>query len=366
MELAEIIKQKIKTEGPISFHDFMEMSLYYPGSGYYTSAKEKIGAHGDYYTSSSLTPIYGAMIGRQLEEMWHILGEQEFTIVEYGAGTGMLCCDILEYLKQNERFYNKLQYCIIEKSPAMRDKEKGKVNEKVYWADSIHDIPDVTGCILSNELIDNFSVHQVVMGDELNEVFVDYNNDFVELLQPASQPLKNYFSELNINLPYGYRTEINLEAINWIGGIATELKKGFIITIDYGLTSSELYHESRKQGTLLCYNKHNINNCPYSYIGQQDITAHVNFSALQHWGAKNGLNNCGYTNQALFLLSLGVTDHLKRNMEHQLYDFNNFRKEAFLKHTLLVDMGNKFKVLIQGKGIPQKSLKGLEMPYLCA
>src|SRR4051812_24910945 len=118
MQLSDIIIQQIKTGGPISFHDFMEMALYYPQLGYYTSPGDKIGADGDFYTSCNLTALYGAMIARQIEEMWHYLGKKEFTIVEYGAGTGMLCHDILTSLRQNQKLYDKLQYCIIEKSAA--------------------------------------------------------------------------------------------------------------------------------------------------------------------------------------------------------------------------------------------------------
>src|SRR5688572_31550447 len=120
MALSEIILKRIKENGPISFRDFMEMSLYYPGLGYYTSSNDKIGMNGDYYTSGSLTPGVGALIARQLEEMWRLLGEKEFTVVEYGAGLGTLCHDILDYLKLNSRLYDKLHYCIIEKSPVMR------------------------------------------------------------------------------------------------------------------------------------------------------------------------------------------------------------------------------------------------------
>ena len=124
MQLSDTIIQKITNEGPVSFHDFMEICLYYPGSGYYTSPREKIGMNGDFYTTSTLTAVFGAMIGRQLEEMWDITGKNEFIIVEYGAGTGILCQDILNYLKNNPGFYDKLHYYIIEKSPAMQQQQK--------------------------------------------------------------------------------------------------------------------------------------------------------------------------------------------------------------------------------------------------
>jgi SAM-dependent MidA family methyltransferase len=362
MTLSEIIIQRIQKEGPISFHDFMEMSLYYPELGYYTSTKDKIGEKGDFYTSSNLTAAFGAMIGRQLEEMWNLLEQKPFTIVEYGAGTGSLCHDILDYLKNNEKLYEKLKYCIIEKSPTMREKEKTHLHEKVNWYDSIQAIPEITGCVISNELLDNFSVHQVIMQDQLMEVFVDYQNGFVELLKPAEKPLSDYLSELNVVLPKGFQTEINLEATQWIKDIAKSLKKGFLITIDYGYPSSELYSQRRSSGTLICYNKHQINDHPYHDIGEQDITSHVNFSALCHWGFKNGLECCGFTDQAHFLLALGFKDYLRKTEEKDQNITHLAMKDAFLTHTLLTDMGSKFKVLIQQKGMPKQELLGLKLP----
>jgi SAM-dependent MidA family methyltransferase len=366
MSLPEIIAEKIKREGPVSFRDFMEMSLYYPELGYYTSINDKIGKNGDFYTSSNLTSIFGAIIGKQIEEMWQVAGMEPFTIIEYGAGTGLLCHDILDYLKNNPKLYDELTYCIIEKSPVMRKKQKAHLHEKVSWYNSIQEIPAVTGCVLANEVVDNFSVHQVVMKDELMEVFVDYKNGFTELLQPAKTELKNYLSELNISLSREFRTEINLEAIEWLKGIAACLKKGFVITIDYGYPSFELYRACRSDGTLVCYNKHTINNDPYNDIGKQDITAHVNFSALNHWGSKFGLTPCGFTNQAAFLLSLGFDNYLRMMNERISGDFMALcRKQAFLKYTLLIDMGSKYKVLIQQKGLPQKELSGLKHSSSC-
>lgn len=361
MVLSEIIIQRIQEEGPISFHDFMEMALYYPEKGYYTSLENKIGKTGDFYTSSNLTPAFGAMIGRQLEEMWEISGRSNFTIVEYGAGTGVLCHDILNYLKNNKEFYDQLNYCIIEKSPVMQQKQRSHLREKVSWHDSIQDISEITGCILSNELLDNFAVHQVVMEDQLMEVFVDYRNSFVELLKPAEQALTDYLAELNVILPKGFRTEINLEATEWIKEIATSLKQGYVITIDYGYPSKELYSERRSCGTLVCYNKHTINDNPYLNIGEQDITTHVNFSALCHYGLKNGLMCCGLTNQANFLLGLGFKDYLKKTLETGQDIVSMAKQESFLTQTLLVDMGFKFKVLIQQKGLCNKDLLGLKL-----
>lgn len=360
MLLSDIIIQRIQRKGPISFRDFMEMALYYPELGYYTSTPEKIGSQGDFYTSSSLGAVFGAMIGRQLEEMWELLGRNAFTIVEYGAGTGALCHDILNYLKNNGELYDQLRYGIIEKSPRMREIQKTHLTEKVSWHDSMQSLAPFTGCILSNELVDNFAVHQVVMADELMEVFVDYKAGLVEVLQPAPPALKEYLAELQVGLPPGFRTEINLEATEWIKEVAASLTKGYVLTIDYGYPSEELYRDYRSTGTLVCYHKHQVNENPYANIGEQDITSHVNFSVLMHWGAKNGLELCGYTNQGRFLLALGFKEYLKK-IAVPGQDAFNFKQELFLTQTLLMEMGRKFKVLLQGKRIPKQELLGLKL-----
>ncbi|HEU4790621.1 MAG TPA: SAM-dependent methyltransferase, partial [Flavobacterium sp.] len=211
--MSDIIMQRIHQEGPISFRDFMEMALYYPDLGYYTSSRTKIGADGDFYTSAYLSDAFGAMIGRQIEEMWQNLERKPIKIVEYGAGTGLLCHDILDYLKNNNpELYEVLSYCIIEKSPGMQEREKMFLKEKVNWYESIREIPEINGCVLSNEVVDNFSVYQVVMEDQLMEVFVDYLDGFIEILKPANKELIDYFKMLNVELPKRFRTEINLEA----------------------------------------------------------------------------------------------------------------------------------------------------------
>jgi SAM-dependent MidA family methyltransferase len=135
----------------------------------------------------------------------------------------------------------------------------------------------------------------------------------------------------------------------------------YLSTIDYGYDSSELYRNYQKQGTLVCYKNHGINDYPFHAIGDQDITAHVNFSALQRWGLKNGLLCSGYTNQAHFLLSLGFTGHLKKVLEQEPVNYINYKKEAFIKRTFLMDMGSRFKVLIQRKGVPGFELTGLKL-----
>ncbi|HEY9245338.1 MAG TPA: SAM-dependent methyltransferase, partial [Candidatus Methanoperedens sp.] len=192
MSLPDIISEKIRQTGPISFRDFMEIALYYPGLGYYTSPEDRIGRPGDYYTNPNLSQAFGEMLGAQLEEMWHLLGENEFTVVEMGAGTGLLSGDVYGYLKERVGDFN---YCIVEKSPALQDKQRKHLGDDIGWYDSLEEIGDIEGCIFSNELVDAFPVHLVQMGKELMEVFVDYDGRFFEILRPASYELKNYMAE---------------------------------------------------------------------------------------------------------------------------------------------------------------------------
>jgi SAM-dependent MidA family methyltransferase len=364
MPLPEIIIETIRRQGPLSFHDFMEMALYHPEQGYYSSTQDRVGESGDFYTSPYLTNLFGEMIAAQLEEMWHILGRKPFTIVEYGAGTGLLCHDILEKLHHNTELFAKTQYVIIEKGEGMREKEHQLLSAKnlpVRWIDSIDELPPITGCILSNELIDNFAVHRVIMQDELMEIFVTYDDGFKELLQPASSALKDYLKALQVTLPKGAIAEINLEATAWIGEVAAALQKGFVLTIDYGTSSSALYHDRSHTGTLVCYHKHKRSSDPYELIGEQDITSHVNFSALEHWGRLGGLDYCGYTSQSRFLLGLG----LARRMQ-QLEMTGRLNGNARQLYTLLMEMGNKFKVLIQSRGVGRTFLSGLQFSQVLA
>jgi SAM-dependent MidA family methyltransferase len=363
MPLPEIIIDAIRRQGPLSFHDFMEMALYYPGQGYYTSPADRIGRSGDFYTSAYLTQLFGELIAGQLEEMWLALGAGAFTVVECGPGTGLLCVDILRRLRHNAGLFEQLRYILVEKSEWMREKEKmllvaEGLSDKVRWENTLSDLSPVSGCILSNELIDNFAVHRVEMQDQLMEVFVGYDDGFMELLRPADTALKEYLIQLDVTLEKGFRAEINLEATRWIRQASAALSEGFVITIDYGNSSSGLYRE--KAGTLICYHRHSLNCSPYVFIGDQDITSHVNFSALDHWGRLGGLEHCGYTSQGRFLQGLGLNRRL-RELEREGRATGEGHQAMLRKlYTLLVEMGNSFKVLIQRKGIGGRPLSGLQ------
>lgn len=350
MTTSDLILQKIHEEGPIPFNDFMQLALYHPELGYYNKSGKKIGAGGDYYTSACVTPLFGELIACQLKEMWQLLGCRNFTIVEMGAGTGMLSHDIINSLENEGPLPGNYEYIIVEQSPCLREKAQLVVPSTVKWYDQLSDIGPVTGCIISNELVDNFAVHQVVMAGKLMEVYVDHDEGFREILQPASAELKDYFAELDVCLPEGFRTEVNLQAVDWMKELSATLRKGFILTVDYGELSEELYSSQRSQGTLLCYRHHEVQACPYINIGEQDITAQVNFSALYHWGEKYGFRPCGYTNQARFLSALGLAEHARRK--------NTSFADSRLTTSFLQEMGQKIKVLAQQKLLDKPFLRG--------
>jgi SAM-dependent MidA family methyltransferase len=380
-DLIKIITEEIRNKGPMSFRDFMDIALYYPGLGYYTSQGEKIGKKGDYYTSPHLTSVFGEMIGRQILEMCGLLSEgscgadEEFSIVEMGAGKGLLASDILDFFKkENKYFYEKIKYCIIEVSPWLRERQRDALKDHSVslqdpegWYKNLGDLdPWVKGVFISNELVDSFPVHQVVIEDNrLKEVFIDWvGGRFVEVIkEPSINSLVSYFEELGVKLPDGYRTEVNLDAPKWIERIGEILEKGFVITIDYGYLSEELYQSYRSRGTLLCYYKHTTCEDPYIRIGYQDITSHVNFSALIHWAKKRGLEFTGFTDQAHFLINMGIEDYLKALAAESMNYKEYLRKMLPIKNLLMPGMGETFKVLIQHKGMERPSLRGLSFPF---
>ncbi|MHC4269313.1 MAG: class I SAM-dependent methyltransferase [Planctomycetota bacterium] len=362
-DLRKEIVDLINNKGKITFADFMELSLYHPRHGYYTSEKEKIGRMGDYYTSSDVHPVFGELIASQLEQMWRLLGKNKFTIVEIGAGKGWLCYDIINFIRNEyPGFFEKMDYKIVEISQNLIEKQtdtlKG-MEDKVSWGSFSTDglsIGPVDGCFLSNEFIDSLPVHQVVVeNNRLDEIYVTNKNGmFCEVIDELSNPvLRNYFQENKINLKEGQRAEVNLKALDWVRNISSCLNRGFVITIDYGHLAEDLYSEERHRGTLMCYYEHTTNENPYERIGLQDLTSHVNFSSIMREGCRSGLSTTGFVRQSNFLIALGILN----KMNEVQSDFSKFltMKNLFLPG----GMGDIFKVLIQHKGIDNPELIGL-------
>lgn len=374
--LGQIIIDKIKKEGLITFEMFMDTALYYPELGYYSSGKNAIGREGDFYTSPHLHPVFGAMLGKQLMEMWMVMGKPKiFHAVEIGAGTGYLCKDILDHLhkpsgniavsENKNDFLRSLRYVIVEPYRYFEERQRELLVDLVKdieWVKSLRELNEkITGCIFSNELLDAFPVHLVVMEDELKEIYVDFDGrKFVEIRNRISSvKLSDYLKEFSVILQSGYRTEINLRIKNWLEEAVAALSKGFLLTIDYGYSAKEYYSEERNKGTLLCYHKHQFNEDPFSNAGGQDITAHVNFSSLEKWGNEFGLRTIGYCPQGTFLISAGIDE-----MITELYPYSSDYASEMAKIKGLIfpqGMGTSHDVMVQYKGDGSPELRGFSL-----
>ncbi len=362
--LAKKITEKIHSGGPMTFEAFMEMALYDPEFGYYTSGRSRIGREGDFYTSSCLHPVFGTMIGAQLEEMWEIMGRpHDFAVLEMGAGPGYLCRDILDSLKARDIF-SSLAYGIIERSPAMREVQQGLLGDfegMVRWFPSLDEVGGWRGCLLSNELLDAFPVHLVQMEDTWEEVYVSVERGRLsESLGPLSdRAVADYLAGFSVESERGYRTEVNLRIRDWLRSAADVLAEGFVLTIDYGYTAGDYYSEDRNRGTLMCYCRHELVEDPLANVGEEDITAHVNFSALKKWGEEAGLGTIGFCGQGAYLISLGIDEEIKR-LASESRDYL-FELARIKKLILPQGMGESHMVMIQYKGKGEPVLKGFTL-----
>jgi SAM-dependent MidA family methyltransferase len=370
-ELVATIASEIAASGPIPFARFMELALYHPQFGYYMRrtppAHERIGWRGDFYTSSDVHPILGQALAAQAEQMYRLLGQPHpFTIVEMGPGKGLLAKHILTTCAHRyHSFFQHLRYVLIDRSPAMREVQRRNLAPwldraaLLTWADDLPTVPphSLTGLLLSNELVDSFPVHRVqVTAEGTEELWVDYRDGrFIECLKPlSSDALAEYLDRLSAEWPEGYRTEINLRAPDWMKEVAQHLDRGFVLTIDYGHTAQDLYRSDRKGGTFLCYSQQSVNEDPFLRVGDQDMTAHVDFSCLAATGEEQGLQTTGFTNQMSFLMGLGVEQMIAK-LEQDSPEFN-----AAIHLLRPNGMGTTFKVLIQHKGLARPELDGLQ------
>ncbi len=369
LELVEVISDRIHNSPlqQINFAEYMELVLYHPLHGYYASNAERISERGDFLTSPHLADDFGEMLAIQLYQTWQILGEpQLFSIVEMGAGQGLLASQILAYSHRvYPDFFRSIDYIIIETAAAMIAAQQIRLTDlPVRWCDWT-EIPDrsIVGCFLSNELIDAFPVHQVAIEeDKIQEIYVtisEENRDrvFAETIDYLStDKLAKYWQLNQIDLlsdryASGYRTEVNLAALSWLEQVSIKLRRGYIISIDYGYTADRYYNPMRSQGTLQCYYQHAHHNDPYLNIGNQDLTAHVDFTALQNHGKLLELQTVGFTQQGMFLMALGLGDRIAAisssngNIQSLLQHRQNL-------HQLIDPMGlGKFGVLIQSQGL---------------
>ena len=371
-ELRRLILSQIKERGPVPFSQFMQWCLYHPEHGYYLSERPKIGKDGDYYTSPCVHPLFGGMIAKQLSQMAGLLGGDTFDVVEIGGGRGFLCEDILNWAKKNRpAFYHLLRYRLLESATHFLKEQKERLSEyekegKVFWIEP-EDFEDgknqIQGCFLSNELIDAFPVHRVVFDHgDLKEIYVTQHDGQLkeDWSEPSDPRIVSYFQSMDIALQEGQKAEVNLKGLEWMERVARCLRKGFVLTIDYGYLSRDLYAPNRREGTLLCYHQHRISENPYERLGEQDITSHVNFTSLIKKGEEVGLRFTGLVPQYQFLIGLAMLQEME-SLGRRMSTMDAFQLRLSLKHLIEpeIGMGEVFKVLIQHKGIEKPNLDGL-------
>ena len=369
--LVEKMVARIERDGPISFAAFMEAALYDPEFGYYMTAGPRIGREGDYYTSLDVHPIFAELVGRQIAQAAEeIVPSGEFTIVEMGAGKGLLAQHLLNaYRRDKPDFLARLRYLLVERSPAMVETQKQRLLELTGTGVNIAWVPDldavsadsITGVFLSNELVDAFPVHRLVKRPlGLREIFVGWDGSrFIEIEAPPFSPdLEAYFARIGISLEVGQQAEVNLQALAWMRQVGTRLRRGLVVTIDYGHAAADLFAPARKTGTLLGYYRHTVSDSPYVHVGQQDLTAHVDFTSLALAGQDVGLKVTGFTNQLHFLIGLGIESAFARLDPES-------PQSAAMRELLRPDgMGTTYKILIQHKGMSAPQLDGLRSrPY---
>jgi SAM-dependent MidA family methyltransferase len=336
----------IRARGPIPFATFMDLALYHPRYGYYSALRSPPGPRGDFYTSPEAHPAFGALLARQVLEVWERLGAPgEFIVEEWGAGSGRLASDVLAAAPAlAPEFGASLRYAVVERSPALRRAQQRLLRpwlDRVSWrelpaweagatppgspGDTFREptsaprgATPLVGCVLANELLDAFAVHRVVRrGETLRELYVDLADErereaaggaaFREREGPLSTPaLANYFARLGLLPPEGAVAEVNLGALAWLRAVAARLARGALLVVDYAHPAEILYSARYPRGTLLAYYHHAVSENPYLRVGYQDLTAHLDLTSLLLEGRAAGLVPLGLARQAAFLHRLGL------------------------------------------------------------
>ncbi len=336
-----------KSDGAIPFSRFMELALYAPDLGYYSGGAAKLGRDGDFTTAPELSPLFGAALAGTAAA---IIAQTAPNILEFGAGTGKLARDVLREMDQLGIQIE--QYAIVELSGELRARQQALLRDfpQVVWLDGFPATFD--GVVLGNEVLDAMPVQLVSKGESgWRELFVGIaHGAFV--LQPAGPDLgERVASQIPYadQLPLGYLTELHTVARGFMASLATMLRagSGAAFLFDYGFPAHEFYHPQRMAGTLMCHYRHHAHPDPFYLPGLQDITAHVDFTAMALAAQDKGLDVLGYMNQASFLLAAGIGELLLRT---DPADATRYLPQANAVQKLVspAEMGELFKVLIVG------------------
>jgi SAM-dependent MidA family methyltransferase len=357
--LIEWMRAQLRADGPKPFAWFMEQALYHPQHGYYSSGRCAIGRRGDFFTNVSVGPLFGKLLAAQIEEMWDALGRPgDFTIVEQGAHDGALALDLLGALRCEVR------YVIVEPFAILRERQRAKLGDfsgRVQWRESIVALEPFTGVHLSNELLDAMPVHLVAKQSEAaawQEKFVAESAEGFALIdQPiASEALARSLEKISLLPDVPYLTEVNLAAQAWMDQLATKLRRGFVLVIDYGFSRDQYYAPHRTSGTLRCFSQHRRSETPLENVGLADITAHVDWTSLAEQAEASGLHLTGFTDQHHFITGLLAADAPGAG---RLTSSENARALQTLLHPNF--LGMTFQYLVLTRDVEQSvQLSGLQ------
>lgn len=346
-KVSQYIRDEITSEGPIPFSRFMHLALYTPGLGYYSAGSQKFGEAGDFVTAPEISSLFSRCLARQCQAILSEMGEGN--ILELGAGSGVMALHLLEELQKQDCLPK--QYYILEVSAELKDRQQSlfkntqpSLLDRITWLDRLPSTP-FQGIILGNEVIDAMPVSRFIFSEGLKEFYVDYDknkNEFFWQLGNPSEDLISKVNALDIAFPENYESEINLSLESWLRALNECLEKGAMLFIDYGYPRREYYHPDRSMGTLMCYFRHRRHSNPLIYPGIQDITAHVDFTAIAEAASHHQLNVAGFTHQASFLMNCGITDYLN-DIDN---DIEHFQLTQQIKKLVMPnEMGELFKVI---------------------
>jgi SAM-dependent MidA family methyltransferase len=361
--LCNHIRQEMqRASGSLSFDRFMELCLYAPGLGYYVAGTRKFGEAGDFVTAPEISPVFSRCLARQCAQVLAAVPRGD--LLEFGAGTGAMAADLLAELEQLGSLPER--YLILELSPDLRQRQQEmlaqrvpRLQGKVQWLEEMP-APGFSGVILANEVLDAMPVQRFRLeSGKIYEQFVRVGGEAFELFWGAPQTPGLEEAVAGLGLEDGYESELNLRARDWVLELGQRMGAGAVLLVDYGYPQAEYYHPQRSAGTLMCYYRHHVHPDPLLLPGLQDITAHVDFTAIAEAGLQAGFEIGGYTTQAFFLMGCGLDDILAASDPDAVESHMRLVQEI-RRLTLPTGMGEQFKVLAMTRGI-EIPLMGFDM-----
>lgn len=354
-ELERRLIERIKRDGALTFRDLMEAALYDPELGYYNTERIKIGPAGDYYTSSNVHPAFGAVLATSFVGLGL---DRSPIIVEIGAGTGQLAYDVLSTIHQEHpALFDRITYIIVESSAHMRERQRARLScfdEHVRWAGPADfDQAPINGIVFSNEFIDALPVHCIRRKPgNIEELYVAASGDeqtglILSWGRPSTDKLSDYLERMQVSLVDDQIVEVNLDAVDWIARVSRALGRGFLVTIDYGDLAPHLWSSQRTHGTLRSFYRHRLIDSPLERIGEQDITASVNFTALIEYGRDYGFEMVSLERQTAFLTRMGLIERIAA-MHRATESLDDLKSRLAVKNLFVpAGISDSFRVLIQ-------------------